>query len=277
MKKFVHIGVTLTHGCDLPGGEEAMRFLSKRFPFNASIEINKTLIKDEQPLYLSALTDFNHRLKALIQTHTADGAFPIVFGGDHSLAIGSIAAHEMDDLAIIWIDAHGDCNTDESSLSQRIHGMPLAIVQGYGHPNLISLMDTFVESKNVLCVGIRDLDPLEKELMEKWGNQIIYMDQINEYGLDWCLAKVRNFMKQHEHVHVSFDCDSMDPLLIPGVNTPVSKGFTPEQLHPLLNEIFKSDHCIALDIVEFNPVQDNGNTLELIDDIQKRLQKAKGK
>lgn len=264
MKKIVHIGVTLTHGCDVVGGEHAIDLLATKINFDADVRIDQTLLSDEMPLYLRAIVDLNIRLKNRIRSLCSNDEFPLVFGGDHALAIGSIAASQHEDLAVLWIDAHGDCNTDESSITQRIHGMPLAVVQGYGHPQLTSIMDHYVKSNHVLALGLRDLDPLEKTLMEHWGVNMITMSDIETNGLDWCILQIQTFLAKHAHVHCSYDCDSMDPLLIPGVNTPVTNGFNQSQIMQILKPIFQSKSLVSLDIVEFNPKQDNGNTFDLI-------------
>lgn len=268
MKKIVHIGVNLVQGCDISGGEKAMQVLSDSIDFDEILEIDQSLLKDEKPLYLTAITDLNYRIKQSIIDHTQNGEFPLVFGGDHALAIGSIAASAKDDdWAILWIDAHGDCNTDESSISKRIHGMPLAVTQGYGHPDLVSIMDHFVPSQNILTLGIRSLDPLEEALMKQWGVNIITMNEINEKGLIWCIEEVNKFMMKHQNVHCSFDCDSMDPHLIPGVNTPVNGGFNQTEIVEILKNVLQHRSLKSCDIVEFNPVQDNGNTLKCVKDV----------
>ncbi len=274
MEKIIHIGVNLVQGCDLAGGEKAMQVLNQSIEMEEILEINQSLLKNENPLYLSAITDLNKRLKESILKHTKDKAFPIVFGGDHALAIGSIAASaQNDDWAVLWIDAHGDCNTDKSSISKRIHGMPLAITQGYGHADLVSIMDHYVPSQNILTVGIRSLDTEEEKLMNDWGVNIIWMDEIVEKGLEWCIQEINQFMVKHPNVHCSFDCDSMDPALIPGVNTPVKEGFNQTEILKVLDHVFDHTSLKSLDIVEFNPVNDNGNTLKLVEDVCALLHK----
>lgn len=275
MTNIVHIGVTLVQGCDIKGGEKAMEVLSQRIPLESMLSISEELLQKEEPLYLNAIADLNRRLKKEIKQKTQNGEFPIVFGGDHAMAIGSMAANCNHDSAILWIDAHGDCNTDETSITQRIHGMPLAVAQGYGHPELISIMDDFVLSQNVLTLGIRSLDPLEETLMRKWGVQIITLEEIREKGIMWCIDQVQTFMDTHSKVHCSYDCDSMDPKLIPGVNTPVDLGFNQTEILELLKVVFESKSLKSLDIVEFNPELDNGNTLNLIDQIQQLLHTSK--
>lgn len=269
------IGVNLVHGCTIAGGEKAMDHLKEHLPFSLILDINPETLKAEKPLYLSAIVELNTRLKnalkALDQT-----TFPIVYGGDHALAIGSISAHTNPHQAVLWIDAHGDCNTPESSISQRIHGMPLAVAQGQGHPLLTQLMDSPIQAQNVLLIGIRSLDIEEEALMKAWGNRFITMETIRQNGLSWLQAEVQTFMQDHPLVHCSFDCDSMDPQLISGVNTPVKGGFTPEEMLPILKTIFKSDHLNALDIVEFNPSLDQGATKALILSITQTLYDEKG-
>lgn len=274
MKKISHIGVTLTHGCDIKGGESAMDVLAQHLSFDERIELNQTLLKKEQPLYLTAVLDLNQRLKDTLRHRLDKGELPIVYGGDHALAIGSLAAHTHPNQAVLWIDAHGDCNTHETSLTQRIHGMPLAVAQGQGHPVLTQLVDYPIDPKHVLLIGIRDLDPLEEALMKSWGNRYITMTEIRDKGFDWLLEEVYVFMTKHEQVHCSFDCDSMDPYMIPGVNTPVSGGFTVDEILPILQTIFSSDHLNALDIVEFNPTRDTQATLSLILTLTKMLHEA---
>lgn len=274
MKKLRSIGVTLTHGCDIQGGEKAMDVLAQHLDFDARLELNPELLKREEPLYLTAVLDLNSRLKDVLRPILESGDVPLVFGGDHALAIGSLAAHTQANQAVLWIDAHGDCNTHETSLTQRIHGMPLAVAQGQGHPALTQLVDSPIRPENVLLIGIHDLDPLEEALMKQWGNRFITMQEIQDKGFDWLLEEVFVFMDSHAYVHCSFDCDSMDPYMIPGVNTPVSGGFTVDEIMPILQTVFSSDHLNAVDIVEFNPTRDSEATLQLILSIQKRLHEA---
>lgn len=265
MKQTVRIGVTLTHGCTITGGETAIDVLSKSIDIDQKIAIDPRLIKEESPLFLTAVADLNARLKASVREIVTQGKTPLVFGGDHALAIGSIAGATQDnDQAVLWIDAHGDCNTDETSISQRIHGMPLAVVQGHGHPVLTALIDSPIPPQNVLLVGIRDLDPEEEANMRTWGNRFITMKTIREKGNSWLCGEILTFMHSHRSVHVSFDCDSMDPSFIRGVNTPVSEGFNQEEILPLLETILNEDNISSMDIVEFNPQRDDGETLGLI-------------
>lgn len=260
MKTVKLFGVNLVHGCDLPGGEHAMDVLSQYIHFDHRFEVDASKLKEQKPLYLDAIVDINLRLKTSIQNAMNPSIFPLVIGGDHALAIGSIAAHASEDLAVLWMDAHGDCNTDLSSITQRIHGMPLATLMGYGHHDLTSLVDVKIKAENVCLFGIRDLDEEEERLMRTWGVKIITMHEIREMGIDSLLTQLKNFIDKCPKFHLSYDNDSMDTEFIKGVNTPVPGGFTQEEANQVLNFLIQQTSLNSMDIVEFNPVKDDGAT-----------------
>ena len=264
MKTIKRIGVVLKEGCDIDGGQHAMEVLSQSIQLDTVVEVNQALVRKQDPLYLDAVTDLNLRLNHEVKKALDEGYFPLVFGGDHALAIGSISAVAQESHAILWIDAHGDCNTVESSDSKRIHGMPLAVLQGYGHPDLLAMVKQAVQSDNIMLVGIRSLDDEEERLMSLWGVHWITMQEIRKQGIDWMNKQVNRFIQDKKHLHVSFDCDSMDPSLFPGVNTPVKDGFKPYEILPLLKHVLNHPNLSSMDIVEFIPTRDQGSTLDLI-------------
>jgi arginase len=267
MKKIKRIGVVLKEGCDIDGGQYAMDVINQTIDLDTIVKVNMDLVKIQKPLYLDAVVDLNHRLTNVVKKAHDEGFFPLIFGGDHALAIGSISASEKEDLAILWIDAHGDCNTELSSDSNRIHGMPLAVLQGYGHKDLIGCVKQVVKSDNIMLVGIRSLDIEEEKLMNLWNVHWITMDEIRKQGIDWMNEQVNRFIQDKKHLHISFDCDSMDPNLFPGVNTPVKDGFKPYEILPLIKHVLNHPGICSMDIVEFNPTRDQGSTLELIKSI----------
>ncbi len=267
MKKIKRIGVVLKEGCDIEGGQFAMDVLHQSIELDSVIKVNQALVKTQSPLYLDAVVDLNLRLKNEVEQAHHDGYFPLVFGGDHALAIGSISASAKEGHAILWIDAHGDCNTVESSDSQRIHGMPLAVLQGHGHIDLIRMVNPTVKSDNIMLIGIRSLDIEEEKLMTKWGVHWLTLNEIRKQGIDWMNEQVNRFIQDKQYLHVSFDCDSMDPVLFPGVNTPVKDGFKPYEILPLIKHVLNHPGITSMDIVEFNPTRDQGTTLELIKSI----------
>lgn len=273
MKTIRKIGVVLKEGCDIEGGQFAIDALQKHITMDDVVRLDERLIKDQDPLYLDAVVDLNEHLKASVKEAYDQGEFPLVFGGDHALAIGSITGVAQAEHSVLWIDAHGDCNTEESSDSKRIHGMPLAVVQGHGHPSLTDLVDQPIEARNILLVGIRSLDDEEEALMKQWGVRWLTMEAIRKQGLEWMHHEVMLFARQAKHLHVSFDCDSMDPMHYPGVNTPVRGGFVSDEILPLLENVLSLDTISSMDIVEYNPTRDpNFDTLNLIQAITKLLE-----
>jgi len=269
------IGVELKEGCDIQGGDLAIKALQDGLVFEEIISINPTLLKNEDPLYISAVTDLNHRLKHAVSSVLKEGHFPLVFGGDHALAIGSISATMTRDTGVLWIDAHGDCNTVESSPSHRIHGMPLAILQGHGHPRLTAMNDRTLKAKDILQVGIRSLDEEEQALMDRWGVRYITMVDIKTQGYAWMLKEVEAFVATHQRIHVSFDCDSVDPKDAPGVNTPYKNGLSLSDVMTLLKSLDYTK-VFSMDIVEFNPTRDNGQTKAMILAIDALVSEKKG-
>lgn len=260
MKTVKLFGVILTHGCDLPGGESAMDVLSETITFDQSYAVDPTQVRLQSPLYLDAIVDLNERLKAGILKALEKDVFPLVIGGDHALAIGSIAPHADENLAVLWMDAHGDCNTDESSLTQRIHGMPLAALMGFGHPALTQIVEHKLNPKNVCVFGVRDLDPEEERLMKEWGVTILTMTQIRAMGIEALLKVLSAFIKPFDKFHLSYDNDSMDTEFIKGVNTPVVGGFTQDEAKLILEFLGAQENLHSMDIVEFNPLKDDGQT-----------------
>jgi len=257
------IGVELKEGCNISGGDMAIKSLNDLLDFDEVISIDPSKLKQEEPLFLEAITDLNQRLKQVVKETLAQGDFPLVFGGDHALAIGSISAGLTKASGVLWIDAHGDCNTVESSPSHRIHGMPLAILQGHGHPQLIQMNDLVLQAKDILQIGIRSLDKEEERLMRLWGVRSITMSDIKKKGLSWLSQELRDFIDKHPRLHVSFDCDSVDPIEAPGVNTPFKDGLSVESVLTLLEEI-PFEKVSSMDIVEYNPLRDNGKTKAMI-------------
>lgn len=270
------IGVELKEGCDIQGGDLAIKALQDALVFEEIISINPTYLKNEDPLYISAVTDLNYRLKHTVSSVLNKGHFPLVFGGDHALAIGSISATLTPDTGVLWIDAHGDCNTVESSPSHRIHGMPLAILQGHGHPRLTAMNDLVLKAKDILQVGIRSLDDDEQALMDRWGVRYITMVDIKTKGYAWMIKEVDAFVASHQRIHVSFDCDSVDPKDAPGVNTPYKNGLSLSDVMTLLKSLDYTK-VFSMDIVEFNPTRDNGQTKAMILAIDALVSEKKGK
>jgi arginase len=270
------IGVELKEGCNIDGGDLAIKSLQDLLDFDEIISIDPSKLKQEMPIFLEAVCDLNQRLKDVVKETLNQGDFPLVFGGDHALAIGSISASLTDKTGVLWIDAHGDCNTEASSPSHRIHGMPLAVLQGHGHPRLTSLNELPLQAKDILQIGIRSLDKEEEILMREWGVNYLTMKDIKAKGSSWMMDKLNAFIQDHPVLHVSFDCDSVDPSEAPGVNTPYKNGLSVDEVFTILNAL-PFEKVKSMDIVEYNPYRDNGKTKSMIIDIDALINRKKGK
>jgi arginase len=197
-----------------------------------------------------------------------DGVSPLVLGGDHSLAMGSVAgvstalAERGEKLGVIWLDAHGDINTPETSESGNIHGMPLAHLLGLGDPRLshIATPSPAIREENLVMVGLRDLDPPERILIGKLGIAAYTMRDIDQRGLANVMAEAITVAGQRTGgIHVSCDPDWIDPIEAPGVGTPVRGGATFREAHLALEMIADSGKMVSMDFVEINPVLDDRN------------------
>ncbi len=217
----------------------------------------------EKLRYLEPLVTVNRVLAERVAGIVGEGGFPLVLGGDHSLAIGSVsgvARHRR--VGVIWIDAHGDFNTPETTPSGNIHGMSAAALTGRGHRALASLLGTgpVVNEANFAQVGIRDLDALEREALRASGVHVFTMHEVDRRGLaavmDEAIARVSSGM---DGFHVSFDLDALDPSEAPGVGTPVLGGLSYREAHLAMEIVAESGGLLSLDLLEVNPILDLHN------------------
>lgn len=193
-----------------------------------------------------------------------DGYFPLVIGGDHSISMGTTAAlsKRYEKIGMIWIDAHGDFNTEETTLSGNIHGMSFAASVGRGTKNLVGKMGvkTRVCEENCVLIGARDLDPLERDALKDSDVTVFTMRDIDEMGMNKIMKKALKIAcSDTDAMHVSFDLDSMDPLDAPGVGTPVQGGITYREAHLAMEMISECNKLKALEMVELNPILDRHN------------------
>lgn len=222
---------------------------------------------------LPTITELCHRLAAETKRTVEEGWAPLVLGGDHSLAAGSVAgvatalAGRGERLGLIWLDAHGDLNTPDSSRSGNVHGMPLAHLLGHGDKAMASIAvpSPAVRPENVAIVGVRDLDQAERDHIRDWKLRAFTMREIDERGLP---AVMRDAIEVAGRgtggIHLSVDADWLDPTEAPGVGTPVRGGATWREGHLAMEMINDSRQLVAMDIVENNPVLDQFNrTAEL--------------
>jgi arginase len=223
--------------------------------------------------YLNEIAETCRGLAEIVERAFGEGCLPIVLGGDHSIAIGSmsgVARHfrkQSKRVGYIWLDAHGDMNTPDSSPSGNIHGMPLAALIGYGAPELVNLLEfqPKVEPRNVALVGVRDLDPKERRLVKESGVHVFTMRDIDERGMREVMTEALRFAADETHgIAASLDMDFVDPTDAPGVGTPVRGGVTYREAHLAMEMIADSKAMVSLEVVEINPVIDEHNTTALL-------------
>ena len=199
----------------------------------------------------------------------ARGEVPIFLGGDHSIALGTVgAASHGERVGVLWIDAHGDFNTPETSPSGNIHGMPLAALTGRGRAEMVDIgrPGPKIDAADVVLIGIRDLDAEERQLLKTSGARIYTMSDIDEEGIGAVARLATRYLAERglTRVHVSLDMDVLDPRFAPGVGTPVYGGLNPREAHLLLEILAKECTVGSVDLVEVNPILDEKNqTAEL--------------
>ena len=227
----------------------------------------------ENAKYLAQIAKSCAKLAAMVRDVASGGKFPLVLGGDHSVATGTVSGVSQafrergEKIGLLWIDAHADMNTPDSSPSGNVHGMPLACCLGHGPRELTHIFDygPKVDGRNVVLIGLRDVDLRERPIVKDSGVTAFTMRDIDERGL-------RNVMEQALEVanngtagfHLSLDMDAVDPDEAPGVGTPVRGGMTYREAHLAMETICDAGRLISMEIVEVNPVLDEANRTALL-------------
>jgi arginase len=221
-------------------------------------------VSDTQLRHLESIVEVCGRLAAAVERHCGPDDFPLVIGGDHSMALGSIAGvvRARGPVGVIWIDAHADFNTAESTPSGNIHGMSLAALVGIGDKRLVGLggIGRKVDATRVVIIGSRDLDPGEKAFLREVGVNVFTMKEIDRLGLAAVMEQAIELATRDTNgLHISFDMDAVDPDFAPGVGTRVAGGLTYREAHLSLELIADSGKMTSLEIVEVNPTLDHEN------------------
>ncbi len=214
--------------------------------------------------YLEEITIVSEKLCQSVSNIIAEGRFPLILGGDHSISIGTIAgvAKHKKNLGVIWYDAHGDLNTGESSPTGNIHGMPLAINLGKGPQSLVQIggFTPKVKPENVVIIGARDLDPGEKEYIKEIGLKVFTMHEVDRLGMTRVMEEaIHHVSKNTDGVHLSLDLDGLDPDDCPGVGTPVKGGLSYRESHLAMEMLDEAKIITSAEFVEVNPILDIGN------------------
>ncbi|MDF2648651.1 MAG: RocF2 [Paenibacillus sp.] len=275
------IGVPLQYGADRKGvemGPDAIRgsnihhrleSLGYQIQDIGDIHVNKAI--GDQPYqageklkHLNEIKNVNSELCQVVATEMNKGKFPLVLGGDHSIAIGTIKGvlQHVNRLGVIWFDAHTDVNTEETTYSGNIHGMSLAVALGYGHPDLVSIggIDAKLRPENVVIIGARSIDQGERAFLKEKGIRVFTMHDIDRNGMKQVMEEALQIVTNGtDGVHLSLDLDGMDPGEAPGVGTPVSGGMSYRESHFAMEMLCERNVLVSAEFVEVNPMLDQNN------------------
>ena len=230
-------------------------------------------IGEKRAKYMQEIAETCGDVAAAAEKALSEGFLPLVLGGDHSIAAGvaaGVANHfrkEKKQIGYLWLDAHGDMNTPESSPSGNVHGMPLAAIMGYGAPELVDLLGfkPKAEPGNIVIVGARDLDAQERKVVKKSGIHVFTMRDIDERGMREVMSDALKYaMDDTAGIAVSLDMDFVDPADAPGVGTPVRGGVTYREAHLAMEMIADTESMVSLEVVEINPILDEHNRTALL-------------
>jgi arginase len=235
-------------------------------------------VEDEKARYKPQILEVCTQLATEVKRHLEDGAFPLVLGGDHSIAMGTFAGtsayfRDRDESAgLLWFDAHGDMNVPGGSPSGNIHGMPLAHLLGKGDADLMNILGFHpkVSPENVALIGIRDIDSNERKIIRDSGIHAFTMREIDEHGMAVIAKRAMRIVNDGTAgFHISFDVDGCDPTVIPGSGTLVPGGVSFREAHLLMEYCADNGGLMSMEVVELNPFLDEGNisaerTLQLI-------------
>lgn len=230
--------------------------------------VERQKIVNPKMKYLNEILRTCKILAGKVENVLKRGEFPLCLGGDHSIALGTIAGISSHcrknklKFGVIWIDAHTDMNTDETTPSGNIHGMPVAASIGLGNERLVNFygFSPKVEANNFALIGVRSIDAMERKNIKETGLPVYTMSDIDKTGIHRIISRVlKQFKENVDHIHVSFDLDSVDPEIAPGVGTPIPGGFSYREAHLLMESIAECGCMSSLEVSEVNPILDDKN------------------
>ncbi len=277
------IGAPLDLGCNLRGAniapatvriaglQEKLAVLGVRSIDGGDVPVplRETLGEEAaKERYLTVIAAVCDELFARVAASLQAERFPLIIGGDHSIAVGTIKGagdyfhRQGGQLGLVWIDAHADMNTPGTSPSGNLHGMPLSAVLGLGHDRFVNVggCGVRVRPENVALIGIRNLDEGEKESVRQTGIRYYSMTDIDQRGMYACISEAMDDLAQRcSAVHLSFDMDGVDPLYAPGVSTPVTGGLTYREAHLALEVVAARGILRSMEFVEINPMYDSNH------------------
>ncbi len=251
--------------------DKRLRRLRYKVVDEGDIEIQRSevlSIEDKRLKYMPEIAAACDTLAGKVKRVLSEGGFPLVLGGDHSMAIGSIAGaagycrEAGKRLGVIWIDAHSDINTHDTSPSGNIHGMPVAASLGFGPSQLTGVGGDFqkLEAEHIVMIGLRSVDEGEKKIIHEKGIRAYTMTEIDRLGMHHVIQTTIDYLQDRcDHIHLSFDLDSVDPSIAQGVGTPVPGGLTYREAHLAMEIIAERGALDSLEVAEVNPILDNVN------------------
>ncbi|KXZ39112.1 arginase [Alkalithermobacter thermoalcaliphilus JW-YL-7 = DSM 7308] len=281
------IGVPLFYGCDKQGPQYApdklrennlidilQKHNHKVFDLGnihvPSADSDSKFLYHRNMKYVNSIVTVNTNLAHLVNISINNNDFPLIIGGDHSLSIGSIAgvSKAFKNIAVIWLDAHADINTHETSPSGNVHGMPLGASMGIGHEDLTNLYykETKVRPENVFILGARDIDSGEIDLIKEKNINVYSPEKMRKIGIENLVDFILDKLKESDvdAIHLSFDMDFIDSSYVPGTGTPVNNGFNVDETKLLLRKLAQTGMIKSMDFVELNTLLDeNDKTLNL--------------
>ena len=235
---------------------------------NVTAEIPEiAVVRDERARYLHEILGTCAQIATRVGAIVADGQMPLVLGGDHSIAMGTLAGlhHAFGAGGLMWIDAHGDLNRPETSPSGNVHGMPLAAALGACGFSLDGFEGPpWVDPARVALIGIRSLDPGEKELVKDLGLAVFTISDLDRRGVSDIMREAVNVVRGPGFVHLSLDVDVCDPEIAPGVGTPVRGGLSYREAHLAMELVAESGVLTSMEVVEVNPILDHADATGML-------------
>lgn len=259
MKNKYYIGFPMKDGCHVDGANMGIDILKDKIKFDKIIDIDKCSND------LECVIKYDELLALEVDNAIKNGYMPIVIGGDHSLAIGSIAGVSKNyEIGVIWIDTHPDSNTNETTTTFHIHGYPLGASMGFGQGELTNLYfkGTKVKFENVVMFGIDDIDKPEKDLIDKYSIKYFSYSDIEKNGIDYCINETIKYLKDKvDYIHISFDIDVITTKDSPGVSVPNrwDNGLRKSDALKTVESFLKNLNVVSMDVVEYNPLTDEDN------------------
>ncbi len=222
---------------------------------------------DPKLRYEKEINASNEQLFRKVKESLDEAHFPLILGGDHSIAAGSVSAvsQHYGNIGILWIDAHGDFNDDRITLTGNMHGMPLSAVCGLGPDSMVSFSSGRVDPSHVAIIGARDIDPEEKIKLRKNGVSVYSISDIHTMGIYEILVEALDVVSNGTcGIHLSLDMDAIDPEYAPGTGTPVPNGMTLRETYLAVELVRKSGKLLSMDVVEVNPLLDIKNKTDIL-------------